>query len=118
MLSAVRDNIIKEGQDSGFIAIQADETMDIAVECQFVLVLRYNDGRNNLQKRFFEFIPVPSAISESIAAILPEDQKSKLICQAYDRASVMRGATAGVQRKIQDVCPNAHDIHCYTISST
>lgn len=25
----------------------------------------------------------------------------------------MRGATAGVQRKIQDVYPNAHYIHCY-----
>lgn len=70
------------------------------------------------RKDFFKFIPLQSATSESIAtalrerlaAIVPEDQKSKLICQAYDGASVMRGATAGVQRKIKDVYPNATHI--------
>lgn len=95
--------------------------MDIATQNQLVLVLRYIDDKNNVQERFLEFIPLQSATAESIAtalkerlaAILPEDQKSKLICQAYDGASVMRGATAGVQRKIQDVYPNAHYIHCY-----
>uniref|UniRef100_A0AAV2JWF3 DUF4371 domain-containing protein n=1 Tax=Knipowitschia caucasica TaxID=637954 RepID=A0AAV2JWF3_KNICA len=73
------------------------------------------------RKDFFEFIPLQSATSESIAAalserlaaIIPEDQKSKLICQVYDGASVMRGANAGVQRKIKDVYPNAHYFHCY-----
>ncbi|KAM3842976.1 zinc finger MYM-type protein 1-like [Diretmus argenteus] len=121
MLSAVRDHIIKEAQSSGFVSIQADETTDIATQAQLVLVLRYIDGKNNIQERFFEFIPLQSATAESIATalkerlatILPEDQKSKLICQAYDGASVMRGATAGVQKKIQDVYPNAHYIHCY-----
>ncbi|XP_061403240.1 zinc finger MYM-type protein 1-like [Lethenteron reissneri] len=121
MLSVTREEIIKEVQTSSFLSIQADETTDIATQSQLVLVLRYIDDKNNVQERFFEFIPLQSATAESIAtalkerlaSILPKDQKSKLICQAYDGASVMRGATAGVQRKIQDVYPNAHYIRCY-----
>ncbi|XP_034038832.1 zinc finger MYM-type protein 1-like [Thalassophryne amazonica] len=121
MLSVVKEEIIKEVQSSEFLSIQADETMDMATQSQLMLVLRYIDPRNNLQERFFEFIPMQSpteesistALKERLATILPDDQKSKLICQAYDRASVMRGATAAIQKKIQDLYPNAHYIHCY-----
>ncbi|KAJ8375420.1 hypothetical protein SKAU_G00060000 [Synaphobranchus kaupii] len=120
MYDVLREHIIKEVQSSDFLSIQADETMDIATKNQLVLVLRYIDDKNNVQERFFEFIALRSASSESIATalkdrlavIIPLDQH-KLICQAYDGASVMRGATAGVQKKMQDVYPNAHYIHCY-----
>ncbi|XP_077331409.1 zinc finger MYM-type protein 1-like [Lithobates pipiens] len=121
MLSVVKEHIIQEAQSSNFISIQADETTDIATHCQLVLVLRYIDDKNNVQERFFEFISLHSANADSIATalqerlavILPGDQKHKLISQAYDGASVMRGATSGVQKKIQDIYPNAHYIHCY-----
>ncbi|XP_030612064.1 zinc finger MYM-type protein 1-like [Archocentrus centrarchus] len=110
-----------DAQTGAVQALQVDETVDVATQCQLVLVLRYIDAKNTVQERFFEFIPLQSATADSIATalkerlatILPEDQKAKLICQAYDGASVMRGATAGVQKKIQDVYPNAHYIHCY-----
>ncbi|XP_039648866.1 zinc finger MYM-type protein 1-like [Perca fluviatilis] len=116
MLSVTREQIIKEVQTSDFLSIQADETTDIATQPQLLLVLRYIDAKNNVQERFFEFIPLQSATAESVATalkgrlatVLPEDQKSKLICQAYDGAT-----TSAVQRKIQDVYPNAHYIHCY-----
>ncbi|KAK0136714.1 Zinc finger MYM-type protein 1 [Merluccius polli] len=76
--------------------------MDISTQNQLVLVLRYIDDRNTVQERFFEFIPLQSAnaeaiataLSERLAGILPDEQKGKLICQAYDGASVMRGATS------------------------
>ncbi|XP_040195002.1 zinc finger MYM-type protein 1-like isoform X2 [Rana temporaria] len=121
MLSVVREHIIQEARSSDFISIQADETTDIATRCQLVIVLRYIDAKNHVQERFLEFISLQSttadsiatALQERLAVILPEDQKHKLISQAYDGASVMRGATAGVQKKIQDVYPNAHYIHCY-----
>ncbi|XP_016394516.1 uncharacterized protein LOC107728744 [Sinocyclocheilus rhinocerous] len=121
MLSVVREHIIQEARSSDFLSIQPDETTDIATQCQLVLVLRYIDAKSNVQERFFEFIPLHSttadsiatALKERLAVILPEDQKRKLISQAYDGASVMRGTTAGVQRKMQDVYPNAHYIHCY-----
>ncbi|XP_063747657.1 zinc finger MYM-type protein 1-like [Eleginops maclovinus] len=120
MLSVVREKIISEVQSSDFLSIQADETTDISTQAQLVLVLRYINDKN-LVERFFEFIPLQSATAETIAdalkerlaAILPGEQKSKLICQAYDGASVMRGATSGVQKRIRDDYPTAHYIHCY-----
>ncbi|KAL1279200.1 hypothetical protein QQF64_025873 [Cirrhinus molitorella] len=103
MLSVVREHIIKEAQSCDFLSIQADETTDVATQCQLVLVLRYIDAKSNIQERFFAFIPLHSATADSIstalkehlAVIIPENQKRKLISQAYDGASVMRGATAG-----------------------
>ncbi|KAL1249385.1 hypothetical protein QQF64_020390 [Cirrhinus molitorella] len=122
---AALDGVLKEHLENATVfkgtSKTADETTDVATQCQLVLVLRYIDAKSNIQERFFAFIPLHSATADSIstaltehlAVIIPEDQKSKLISQAYDGASVMRGATAGVQRKIQDVYPNAHYIHCY-----
>lgn len=43
------------------------------------------------------------------AAIFPEDWKSKLICQAYDRACEMGGAL----QVFMGCVPNAHYIHCF-----
>ena len=73
------------------------------------------------KSRFFEFITIQNATADTIATallerlstILPNGQKAKLVAQAYDGASVMRGATGGVQRKIMDVYENAHYVHCY-----
>ncbi|XP_063046928.1 zinc finger MYM-type protein 1-like [Engraulis encrasicolus] len=120
MFSVVREQILKEVKDSDFIAIQADETTDISTVTQLVLVLRYIDSKMNVQERFFEFIPLQSSTAVNIATELKErlsiilpDQKEKLICQAYDGASVMRGATGGVQKRIKEDYPNAHYIHCY-----
>lgn len=109
----------KESQKSVFVSIQADETTDISTKSQLVLVVCYIDDKHFTGK-VFEFVPLQSATSESIAtalkerlaAIIPEEQKSKLICQE-DGASVMRDATAGVQKKIKDMYTNAHYIHCY-----
>ncbi|KAK0142686.1 Zinc finger MYM-type protein 1 [Merluccius polli] len=121
MLSVLRDRIREEVKQSDYIAIQADETTDICAHCQLVLVLRYIDSHNNIQERFFEFIALPNATADTIAAallerlstILPAGQERKLIAQAYDGAAVMRGATGGVQRKVQDVYGSAYYVHCY-----
>ncbi|XP_048085448.1 zinc finger MYM-type protein 1-like [Alosa alosa] len=121
MLSVVKEHIIKEAQNSAFLSIQVDEILDSATQSQIALVLRYIDDKNSVQERFFEFLPLQSATPESVvwalkerlAAILPGDEKKKLICQAYDGASGRKGTTAGVQKKIQDEYPNAHYIHCY-----
>lgn len=121
MLSVLREKILDETKTADFLAIQADETTDISTHCQLVLVLRYIDGTNNVQERFFEFIKLSNANADTIAGallerlrtILSEGQEKKLIAQAYDGASVMRGATGGVQRKIQDTYGNAHYVHCY-----
>lgn len=121
MLALLREKILDEVKTAGFLAIQADETTDISTHCQLVLVLRYIDSTHNVQERFFEFIKLSVANADAIAGallerlrtILPEGQEKKLIAQAYDGASVMRGATGGVQRKVQDTYGNAYYVHCY-----
>ncbi|XP_056089373.1 zinc finger MYM-type protein 1-like [Rhinichthys klamathensis goyatoka] len=121
MLTVVKEYIHEEVTAADYIAIQADETSDVSVQCQLALVLRYIDRYNVIQERFFEFIPIENANAENIAqallermsALIPPKDKTKLIAQAYDGASVMRGATGGVQRKVMDVYENAHYVHCY-----
>lgn len=108
MLAVLRDRILNEVQNADYLAIQADETTDISMNCQLVLVLWYIDGCRQIQERFFEFIKLPNASADTIATallerlrtILPEGQERKLITQAYDGASVMRGAT-GVECSVR-----------------
>ncbi len=121
ILSVLRECIIGEIRSADFVSIQADETMDISTQCQLVLVIGYIDKSHDVQERFFEFLSLQSATADSIttalldrlSSILPDGQKSKLISQAYDGASVMRGATGSVRKKVQDVYVNAHYVHCY-----
>lgn len=121
MLAVLKERIIEEVTTARYVAIQADETTDVSTHCQLVLVLRYIDNEHNVQERFFEFMKleracadvISDALLERLRTILPEGQGGKLIAQAYDGAAVMRGATGGVQRKVQDIYPTAHYTHCY-----
>lgn len=121
MLQVLRESIIEEIKIADFVSIQADETTDVSTQNQLVIVFRYIDQAHVVQERFFEFVPLQSATAATIStalldrlsSILPEDQKKKLIAQAYDGASVMRGAIGGVNKKVQDIYENAHYVHCY-----
>nr|XP_054598746.1 zinc finger MYM-type protein 1-like [Nothobranchius furzeri] len=121
MLSVIKTHILGEVNNANYLAIQADETTDISTRCQLVLVLRYLDSQNSIQERFLEFIPLQNATADTISTallerlskIIPAGKEGKLIAQAYDGAAVMRGATGGVQCKVNDVYTSAHYIHCY-----
>ncbi|KAK6325060.1 hypothetical protein J4Q44_G00044020 [Coregonus suidteri] len=121
MLAVTREHIVEEVKSANFVAIQADETTDVSTQTQLVLVLRYIDSKHKVQERFFEFLPISESTSVSIASVLLErlnglfadDEKVKLIAQAYDGASVMRGEKAGVQKKVREHFKNAHYVHCY-----
>ena len=121
MLSVIRERIMEEVKSARFVAIQADETTDVSTQTQLMLVFRYIDGNHAVQERFFEFIPglgatsnsIASAILERLCSLFSENDKGKLIAQAYDGASVMRGERAGVQQKVREHYTNAHYVHCY-----
>lgn len=121
MLAVIRGHITEEVKSAKFVAIQADETTDVSTQTQLVLVLRYIDSNHAVQERCFEFLPVMDATSEAIASVLldrlnslfSEGDREKLIAQAYDGASVMRGERAGVQQKVRAHFKNAHYVHCY-----
>ena len=121
MLAVMREHIVEEVKSANFVAIQADETTDVSTQTQLVLVMRYIDSNHKVQERFFEFLPISESTSVSIASVLLErlnglfadNEKVKLIAQAYDGASVMRREKAGVQQKVREHFKNAHYVHCY-----
>lgn len=52
-------------------------------------------------------------LPERLNSLFAEDDREKLTAQAYDRASMMRGEQAGVQKKVHAHFKNAHYVHCY-----
>lgn len=99
MLAVIRARITEEVKSAKFVAIQADETTDVSTQTQLVLVLRYTDAHHEVKERFFEFLPVVDATSDSIAGALldrlrdlfSDGDREKLIAQTYDGASVIKG---------------------------
>uniref|UniRef100_H2ZT00 DUF4371 domain-containing protein n=1 Tax=Latimeria chalumnae TaxID=7897 RepID=H2ZT00_LATCH len=122
MLDVTRHFIIQQLRNTEYVAIQADDTTDVSTKCQSVLVYRYIDGNGKIVERFYGFTQLKDSCAESIATALldqlnivfPEHcEKQKLIAQSYNGASVIRGESGGVQRKVRDRYPNAHYVHCY-----
>uniref|UniRef100_H3ADY7 TTF-type domain-containing protein n=1 Tax=Latimeria chalumnae TaxID=7897 RepID=H3ADY7_LATCH len=117
MLEVTRDFIIQQLRNTEYVAIQADDTTDVSTRCQSVLVYQYIDGNGKIVERFYGFTLLKGSCAESIATVLldqlnivfPEHCEK----QNYDGASVMRGESGGVQRKVRDRYPNAHYVHCY-----
>ena len=72
MLAVARERIVEEVKSACYLAIQADETMDVSTQKQLVLVLRYIDDNHAVQESFFEFIPISDSTSVSIASVLLE----------------------------------------------
>ncbi|KAJ1169036.1 hypothetical protein NDU88_000943 [Pleurodeles waltl] len=118
MLEVTRETIVQQLRSTDYVAIQADDTTDVSTKTQSVLVFCYIDGNSKVVERFYCFSYLKDTISAAILnelnLILPERSgKEKLIAQSYDGASVMRGASGGVPKKIRDIYPNAHYVHCY-----
>ena len=52
MLAVARERIVEEVKSACYLAIQADETMDVSTQKQLVLVLRYIDDNHAVQACF------------------------------------------------------------------
>ncbi|XP_069505521.1 zinc finger MYM-type protein 1-like [Ambystoma mexicanum] len=122
MHTVTREIIVEQLKCTDYVAIQADDTTDISTKTQSVLVYRYIDERYRIVERFYGFSDlkdssaqtIATAIMEKLDKVFPEDcHKKKVIAQTYDGASVMRGVSGGVQKKVAEVYPNAHYVHCY-----
>ncbi|KAJ1179402.1 hypothetical protein NDU88_004636 [Pleurodeles waltl] len=122
MLEIIRSYIVQELKTTDFVAIQADDTTDVASKTQSVLIFRYIESDSKVVERFYGFTHLRDSSAETVATamftelnlIFPDNpQKQKLIAQSYDGASVRSGIFGGLQEKIRDVYPNAHYVHCY-----
>jgi Domain of unknown function (DUF4371) len=111
------EELKKEISESSFVAVQSDDTSDIACKSQCVIVLRYL--KNNLpRERFLKFVEVHDRTGTGLASIIRENiemfgLENKLIAQTYDGAAAMSGNAKGVQRILQDIYKYAIFIHCY-----
>lgn len=121
MASVIRERIVEEVKSARFVAVQVDETTDVSARAQLVLLLRYIDGNDAVQERLFEFVPIAHTLPDSLAdavlktldKVFTDDDKCKLIAQAYDGASGVRGQRGDVQRRVRQDYRNAHYLHCY-----
>ena len=67
MLAVARERIVEEVKSALYLGIQADETTDVSMETQLLLVLRYIYDNHAVQESFFEFISISDSTSVSIA---------------------------------------------------
>jgi hypothetical protein len=119
MLKLVREEINNEIQKSNYVALIADETIDVSNSVQLVTLFRYIDSEGNVCEKFWGFCIPEDHKAESITQALNKNltvelglKRTKLIAQGYDGASVMRGNINGVQTRIKEEYPNAQYIHC------
>uniref|UniRef100_H2ZTL9 TTF-type domain-containing protein n=1 Tax=Latimeria chalumnae TaxID=7897 RepID=H2ZTL9_LATCH len=112
-------SIVSELKTSGIYAIMADEARDKHKE-QLALCVRYVvTATGSVKEHFLGFCDLKSfsaeSITESIQHCLRDNGLEDLQCvaQIYDGASVMSGATGGVQAKFQQYHPEAIYVHCY-----
>ena len=112
--------ICEEISSTDFIAIQADETTDVATLSQLVFIVRY-ELNGKINERFISYVNPKSLNAEGISeAIFNELQNlgidktpDKVIAQSYDGTATMSGQHTGVQARVQAVYKNAHYVHCY-----
>lgn len=117
--SVIQSEIDTELNSTPFIAVQVDDTTDIACKCQLTIIVRYVNDEGKICERFLGFFDVSlERNAESLTAVVMRAMQKynpavKLICQTYDGASCMSGQHSGVRARVQSQCPYALFIHCY-----
>ncbi|XP_063289993.1 zinc finger MYM-type protein 1-like [Pelobates fuscus] len=121
MFDVIRQVILQELKEAEFIAVQVNEITNMVIRTQSALVYRYIH-KNKVIERFFGFTAVEGSYAETTAAsvlenltmVFPEpNDKKRLIAQSYDGISMRHGESGGLQKKVKDIYPNAHYVHCY-----
>ena len=118
MLVIYHEKLAAEISKARFVAVQADETTDVACVSQCVIVLRYITEETTVVERFLCFSPLVDRTAAGLEKLLkeklePHKLENKLIAQTYDGAAVMSGASAGLQARMKETFPHAHFVHCY-----
>ncbi|CAI0548692.1 unnamed protein product [Linum tenue] len=116
--SLISQEIIKDLGDS-FFCILVDESRDVSIKEQMVLVIRYVDKNGCVIERFLGIAHVAdtraATLKKEIESILGLHGLSlaKVRGQGYDGASNMRGEINGLKSLILVENPSAHYIHCF-----
>ena len=120
ILKITKADIQLETKDAKFLAVISDST-DVSNHIQNVVVFGYIVS-GQVVERFWSFssmqqgdaITISDNMLACLSTVLPKDEdKTNLIPQCYDGASVMNGRERGVQTIMKQTYPNAHYVHCY-----
>ena len=119
MATEVLLNISTSLQDSPFICLMMDETIDVPNHEQTKIVLRHVSDKMEVLEELIGIYQVPSIDSETLTKVAKDALcrcnllLSKLRGQYYDGASAMRGAKSGVAKRILAEEPRTLYTHCY-----
>ena len=114
----VEEDTLQQLASSTYFSIMTDESTDISVLKQLVLVIRYLLPTGNVTTSFLAIDDIPDGTAETIeAAILKiTDNKSvnlsKLRGFGSDGAPIMSGCRSGVAKRLTDRFPKLLSIHC------
>lgn len=117
----IRNDIQEEINAAPFVAVEVDETTDMANEARFSVILRYvvtSKVTCEVKEAFLGFDDVRDrrapAIADYVLGVLQKyNCVEKLVSQTYDGASVMASDLNVVKAKIGEKIPEAAFIHCY-----
>ncbi|VDI48642.1 Hypothetical predicted protein [Mytilus galloprovincialis] len=113
----IRDAIRDRCGESEFFGVIVDETTDVAEKAQLSICVRYvskERDRYEVNEDFLGFVEVERTDAETLCdAVLHNIGQewgfdlTKFRGQGYDGCATMTGAISGVQKRIQDVWPEA-----------
>ena len=96
MLKVYTEEITRKINNFKYVSVQADETTDILCKSQFEIIVRYVKDFEFVE-RFLKFVELQDRKADGLTQTLKENLdllnlESKLIAQANDGATVMRGS--------------------------
>ncbi|PIA59014.1 hypothetical protein AQUCO_00400101v1 [Aquilegia coerulea] len=112
-------NVILKELGDAFFSVLIDESRDISVKEQMVVVIRFVDDKGCVIERFLGIVHVRETTALSLKAALEELFSKhglsigRLRGQGYDGASNMRGQFAGLKTLIMNENESAYYVHYF-----
>ena len=117
----IRQKTLDEVSNARFYTVLADEVADVSNTEQLSLVLRFVGHSGEIKEQFIEFLSCKNGVTgEALSALIISSlQKHGLDVnllrgQGYDGAGAMAGRVSGVAARIQQQCPLALYVHCFS----
>ena len=115
--TSIEEDIVSSLKSSPYFALITDETTDISVLKQLVLVCRYSTS-SGIKTSYFQITDIPNGTADTIETALlqalreKEIDISRLRGFGSDGAAVMVGSRNGVATKLKGHIPRIVSVHC------
>ncbi|KAL0822667.1 hypothetical protein ABMA28_004690 [Loxostege sticticalis] len=119
MATDVRDQVIEKIRESTFVALQFDESTDIADCAQFVAFVRFESNEKLMEEILFCRALPTNTTGQCLHNMFLEatdmniDWENKCIAICSDGAKAMTGANSGFIARLKEQMPNTCWTHCF-----